>query len=239
MLIAACSSGCSAPVSPTAFPSSSIPSPSLAACPNPEGGACLGPLTAGTYSTSELELGLTYTVSDGWGNYEDYPGGFLLVPPSGTLEGVNAGNSDYVGVGIGVAAASANCDIRAEPGIETTPEAMVAWYASLPGLDMTEPTPVDLGGLTGVVFDVALPAGYEEGCPYPGAEGIPMVPLIIGIGPASFHHVACCDINTRLYLLSGPDDHTIDIEVSDVEGGESLEELDAVVQSFVFDVPSS
>ena len=118
MLVAACSSE-SASVSPTAFPSSSVPSPSLAACPNPEGGACLGPLTAGTYSTSELELGLTYTVSDGWGNYEDYPGGFLLVPPSGTLEGVNAGNSDYVGVGIGVAAASANCDIRAEPGIET------------------------------------------------------------------------------------------------------------------------
>ena len=44
---------------------------------------------------------------------------------------------------------------------------MVDWYASLPGLDMTEPTPVDLGGLTGVVFDVALAAGYEEGCPYP------------------------------------------------------------------------
>ena len=54
---------------------------------------------------------------------------------------------------------------------------------------MTEPTPVDLGGLTGVVFDVALAAGYEEGCPYPGAEGIPMVPLIIGAGPASLHHV--------------------------------------------------
>ena len=31
-----------------------------------------------------------------------------------------------------------------------------------------------------------------------------MVPLIIGIGPSSFHHVVCCDINTRLYLLTGP-----------------------------------
>ena len=53
--------------------------------------------------------------------------------PSGTLEGVNAGTSDYIGVYDGVAPASANCDEAPEPGIETTPEAMADWYASLPG----------------------------------------------------------------------------------------------------------
>ena len=191
-------------------------------------------MTAGTYPTVEFQAAVAYTVPDGWANYEDTPGNFLLVPPSGTLEGVNAGTSDYIGMYDGIAPASANCDEVPEPGIETTPEAMADWYVSLPGLDTTEPTSVELGGLMGSVFDVALAEGHEEGCPYPGAEGVPMVPLIIGVGPASLHHVACCDITTRLYLLSGPSDETIAIEISDVEGGGTLDELDAVVRSFEF-----
>ncbi len=240
LMVAACSQGASVsptalPSSPTALPSSPIPSPSAAACPNPEGGKCLGRLTAGTYATTEFQAGVTYTVPDGWANYEDLSGNFLLVPPTGTLDGVNAGTSDYIGMYDGTAPASANCDEEPEPGIETSPEAMADWYKSLPGLDTTEPTPVDLGGLIGLVFDVALAEGHEEGCPFPGVEGIPMVPLIIGVGPASFHHVVCCDITTRLYLLSGPSDKTIAIEISDVEGGETLDELDAVVRSFEFE----
>ena len=240
VMIAACSQGTSVsptalPSSPTALPNSPIPSPSTAACPNPEGGECLGPLTAGTYATTEFQAGVTYTVPDGWANYEDLPGNFLLVPPSGTLEGVNAGTSDYIGMYDGIAPASANCEEVPEPGIESTPEAMADWYVSLPGLDTTEPTPVDLGGLMGRVFDVALAEGHKEGCPFPGVEDIPMFPLIIGVGPASLHHVVCCDITTRLYLLSGPSDETIAIEVSDVEGGETLQELEAVVRSFEFE----
>ena len=148
---------------------------------------------------------------------------------------MNAGTSDYIGMYDGIAPASANCDEVPESGIETTPEAMADWYVSLPGLDTMEATPVDPGDLMGSVFDVALAEGLEKGCPYPGAEGIPMVPLIIGVGPASLHHVVCCDITTRLYLLSGPSEERIAIEVSDVEGGATLEELDAVVRSFEFD----
>ena len=173
-MIAACGQGAS--VSPMALPSSPIPSPSAAACPNPEGGECLGPLTGGTYASVEFQAGVTYTVPDGWANYEDLPGNFLLVPPSGTLEGVNAGTSDYIGMYDGTAPASANCDEVPEPGIETTPEAMAEWYVSLAGLDTTEPSPVHLGGLMGRVFDVALAKGHEEGCPYPGARGHPYGP---------------------------------------------------------------
>ena len=76
-------------------------------------------MTAGTYATTEFQAGVAYTVPDGWANYEDLPGNFLLVPPSGTLEGVNAGTSDYIGMYDGIAPASANCDEVPEPGIET------------------------------------------------------------------------------------------------------------------------
>ena len=133
-------------------------------------GACLGILEAGTYSTSVFEVPLTYTVTDGWGNYEDLPGNFLLVPPGGSLEGVNAGTSDFIGLYYSSAPAAANCDERPEPGIATTPEAMATWFAGLPGLEMTDPEPMTVGGLSGFVMDIDIADGYADGCPYPGSR---------------------------------------------------------------------
>lgn len=234
-LLAAC--GAPAPsASPTAAPSLATPA---TGCPNPEGGECLGPLGAGTYESTEFRTGVTYSVPDGWSNQEDLPGNFLLVPPSSTLEGVNAGTSDYIGMYDGIAAASADCDESPQPGVEATPEAMADWYAGLPGLEMSEPQQVTIGGLFGLVFNVVLADAYTGTCPYPGLEDVPMVPLIIGHGPASLDHVVVGEITTRLFLLGGPTGDTIAIEVSDVPGGTSLEELDAVVHSFEFDLPAS
>ena len=70
-------------------------------CPNPEGGPqnhCLGPLDPGAYTTTMFEPTLTYSVPQGWSNMEDLRGNFLLLPPGGALDGVNAGTSDYLGV---------------------------------------------------------------------------------------------------------------------------------------------
>ncbi len=50
------------------------------------------------YTTTMFEPTLTYSVPEGWSNMEDLPGNFLLLPPGSTLEGVNAGTSDYLGV---------------------------------------------------------------------------------------------------------------------------------------------
>ncbi|MBA3800760.1 MAG: hypothetical protein H0X18_17025 [Geodermatophilaceae bacterium] len=135
VLLAACTSPLAEAPTATASAPASTPeraTPSAATCPNSVefGGACLGELAAGTYSTTVFTTQLTYTVPDGWANFEDLPGNFLLVPPSGTLEGVNADISDFIGVYDGVAPASANCDEAPEPGVETTPESMANWYAS-------------------------------------------------------------------------------------------------------------
>jgi hypothetical protein len=56
----------------------------------------LGALTAGTYKTRVFHPAISYTVPDGWKNFEDTPGNFLLVPPDGNLPGVNGGTSDLV-----------------------------------------------------------------------------------------------------------------------------------------------
>src|SRR6266550_6198677 len=86
-LLAISVAACSAGTSPTAIGSpSSNPSSS---CPNGNGGKCLGPVEAGTYSTVEFRPQITYRVPSGWANYEDLPGNFLLVPPGGNLPGVD------------------------------------------------------------------------------------------------------------------------------------------------------
>lgn len=84
--------------------SNSITPPAPPVCPNPEGHACLGPIAAGTYSTSVFRPQITYTVPAGWSNLEDTPGNFLLVPPGFDLPGVNRGTSDFIGIYASVAA---------------------------------------------------------------------------------------------------------------------------------------
>lgn len=207
---------------------------STVVCPNPHGGACLGELDAGTYTTQVFETPLTYTVPEGWSNYEDLPGNFIVVPPSGSLDGIDAGTADYVGVYDGIAVADAECIERQQSGVDLTPAAMAAWFVEHEGLDTTSPTDVTVGGLEGVVVDLRIAESYTEGCPYEGYEGVPMVPMLIGAGPAEVHHVALGENVTRLYLLEGQNGRVVAIEVSDVRGGAELGELDSIVGEFVF-----
>lgn len=83
----------------TSFSAHSSPT-GPAACPNKEGGLCLGELTANhTYTTQLFTPDLSYRVSvPDWSNYGDTPGNFLLVPPKNDLPGVNAGTADFLGV---------------------------------------------------------------------------------------------------------------------------------------------
>ena len=177
---------------------------------------------------------MTYTVSDGWANYEDLPGNFLLVPPGESLEGVDAGTGDYIGLYDGVVAASADCAEQPQAGVEPNADGMAHWLAILEGVEATGPTPVDIGGLHGFVVDLTIASDSPARCPYPGLEDVPIVPMIIGAGPASVHHVVIPDTLTRLYLLDGDSGRTIAIEVTDASGGTSVDDLDAVVETFSF-----
>jgi pimeloyl-ACP methyl ester carboxylesterase len=217
--------GASAP--PSVVPSSS---PARAECPNPHGGVCLGPLAAGTYHTTAFMTPITYTVPEGWANYEDLPGNFLLVPPGGSLDGVDAGTSDYIGIFLG-AAVAAECEERAEPGVGLRPTAMAEALAAREGLVVTEPVPVEVGGLPGLMIDIDLDPAQTGGCDVPGMGR--MWPLIIGNGPASLHHVQGPTWTTRLYLL----DHGITnvvIEVSDNHASPgTLEDYEPVIDALV------
>lgn len=222
-----------APASPSAEPSEAAPQPT---CPNPHGGVCLGPLAAGTYTTKAFGTELTYSVPDGWVNHEDLPGNFLVIPPTASLEEIDAGTADYIGVYDGVAAASGDCEARPQDGLDRSPDAIAAWFGAHDGLETTEPAAVTVGGLDGVVLDLQLAAGYAAGCPYEGYEGVPMVPMLIGVAPSDIEHVVLGETVTRLYLLTGENGRVLAIEVSDVPGGMDLAELDAIVDDFAFSI---
>ncbi|MDP8905731.1 MAG: hypothetical protein M3N29_10575 [Chloroflexota bacterium] len=170
---------------------------------------------------------------DGWANYEDLPGNFLLVPPSGSNEGVDAGTSDYIGVYDGVAPASGDCRERPQADVALTPETMAAWYASHPGLAVKGPEPVTIGGLDGVVLDLTMAEGDIGVCRFPDFDGR-IVPVLIGAGPAELSHVLIEGLVMRLYLLSAPTGEVIAIEIDDLPGGDSMESMTQVVEEMQF-----
>lgn len=116
-LLAGCGSSGDAPTAAGSAAPSAAASPS---CPSVHGGKCLGPLAAGTYTTTEFHPQLTYSVPAGWTNCEDLSGNFLLVPPGGTLDGVDAGTSDYVAA-YSSAAPLKRCASGPNAAVETTP----------------------------------------------------------------------------------------------------------------------
>jgi hypothetical protein len=220
---------------PDSEPEAQRASPTAArpGCPSANGGACLGVLAAGTYTTTKFRPTLTYTVPGGWTNFEDLPGNFLLVPPDGTLDGVDAGTSDYIGV-YNSAAPLKGCAPGPNTAIETTPAAIAAELSRNPGLDVTSPRPVTVGGLSGVVLDMKLKAGFQGGCDQ--GSGKTVVPILTGTYQASFEHAVVDGVTLRMYLLTrGP--LTLGVEVDDVAGGLGLDDYSAVVETFRFSTP--
>ena len=204
-------------------------------CPNPEGGVCLGQLQAGTYRTKLFDATITYTVPDGWSNFEDTRGNFLLVPPWGNLPGVNNGTSDYIGVYVGVAAAKPGCDPGDAPDVAHTPSAIAQAIARNPGLDATRPTPVTIGGLQGLVLDIQMRKGWKQTCIYSG--GAPVVQLITGARTSHLDHgIIPLPMKMRLYLLAHPGSGTLAVEVDDLAGGRHLKLSSSIVKRLRFAV---
>lgn len=235
---AACTGGQSA-IGPTSTPSSTETQRETASantCPNPHGGVCLGPLAAGTYETTSFLPSIKYTVPDGWVNLEDLPGNFLLVRAEDPQEGIFGGN--FVGIYRDVLVAAENCDETWEPGVGRSPQALAESLTGRPGIATSDPEPVSVGGLRGLVLDVTLEKKWKGTCPF--SEGLPVVPLIIGSGVSHLHHVVLPGMSERLYLLAAGDGNVV-IEVGHVPGQgtftEYLAAVEPIVKSIVFGAP--
>ena len=237
LLLAVSACGCSsapraippATTSPAAPSASPVASPTQAPCGNPEGGNCLGPLAAGTYTTQIFDPAITYTVPVGWDNEEDTIGNFLLIPPAGNLPGVNAGTSDFVGVYRSVGAPN-GCKEGTAPGVASTAAAVTAWISHDPSLVVTGRHAVRIGGLSGTVMDLVV-SPRAKPCPY--SNGTPVAPYITGVGSSGLDHNTGPGQKTRIYLL----DHggnALAIEVVDVHRGRDLDAHSALTKMLSF-----
>lgn len=208
---------------------------SLGVCPHPFGGQCVGDLEGGRrYRTVAFTPPITYTTPSGWSNLEDLPGNFLLLPPGRNVEGVDAGTADYLGVYAGGTVAAADCSPKPMPGVGLEPDAVVAALAERPGLNVTEPRAVVVGGLEGVAIAIDLEPDTAAGCKIGGDRTI--IPLIIGVGPASLEHAQEAGYRTHLYVLANDEDRSnVIVEVSDVDGDKRPFDYERVIKDLRFD----
>jgi hypothetical protein len=230
MLLAGCSSPSSgaAPSTPPAVVRSDSPSATdPPACPDPNGGTCLGPLAAGEYQTTTFKPQLSYTVPDGWTNMEDLPGNFwLYLQADGAGQSTPRGGS-FLGIYSNAHAAAIDCREAWQDGIGTTPAELVDWYQSVPGLTVSDPDEVSVGGLDGLQIDLAMQQGVCV------LEDIPGTPLIIGNGVSHLHHGIGEGMDVRLVFLEWGDAGNITLEITNVHAQHTATDFRAQVQPIV------
>ena len=137
---------------------------------------CEGPLEPGKYRWTFHAPTIDFEIpTSGW--IWHYAGGLLHIvttDASTTYEGL------YIPDGIYLlqdpAIASQDCAEKKEPGLGRSVADLVSWLEEAPGLDVSEPTPVTVGGLDGMQLDLRIDPAWERTCFY--SQGLPVVPLI-------------------------------------------------------------
>ena len=213
-------------------------------CPQAPGtpGLCLGDLDAGGH-VSALFMGIyasfAYSVPAGWANTNDNL--FLY-----TLRPLDAPENLRISLLTYVVPHSQSepCAEAVEPGVGRTPSAIAEWLATLPGLAVTAPAPITVGGLSGVMLDVSLAPGWTLTCP--SSRGAPLVSAFtvadLNAGEIDFllgepNWSLDGDERARFILLDRGNDQTllIDVEAPDEGTWDSLVlEAMPIIETFEF-----
>lgn len=238
VLLSACSAATVASPSaaePSATTTPPSPTPSEPGCPYPDGAKCRGPLKAGgPYKANLFVPVFSLIAGNGWDNRVDNPNEYLL------LRSGPDGQPTEMGIYIfrDVAIQAATCEDKPEPGIGRTAGDMTAHLRNHSGLVTTEPEPVNIGGLDGVVIEVTVAETWTETCHY--SEGQPNVPLFWGSqADSGFEWGIGPGAKSRFYILDMPGGGNVLIDIAsypDATEFDALREAAVpVVDSIVFD----
>jgi hypothetical protein len=225
-----------ADTSPSADPNSVSPTASVDACPHPDGGSCAGVLEPGVRRTLEFIPPFVYDIPDeaqiAWDNPEDLPGTFTLHPAGP--------ETDAIFFFRDVRVLSPGCDPHFDEDIGNASADIAAWLVANPNLTATAPEPVTVGGLAGVLVDIAASGAYATDCPndqdtYPA--GVPIVPLFAGAGSGDLTWYVGGTERMRLYLLDLPGGGNLVISIDAIAGDfDTLLEISLpVIHSIGFD----
>ena len=185
----------------------------------------LGALEAGSHFSRTFAPTITYTVPAGWWNGEDGKSVF----------GLSRGSEDANGIEVDLDVSPPALDAS---GCSTTPRVdgphsasdLVAYWTSHPGLAVSRPHPVSIGGLTGWQAVVSAKPGStchggagEAGFYFRWDDGVPVGPLVTN--------------EARTFIvLDTPGHRTLAIKLL-IDDPALMDEVMAVVESFEFDVP--
>jgi hypothetical protein len=205
LVLGACSSGdddAAGPITTTTADSTTTTASEDAA--GTEGFVLDEELDPGTYQSENFLIPISVTVPAGWEIFEDEPGHFGL--------DVVAHPEPPVLIIRDVAASALGCVEAADDGVGTSAAVIAETLANRDGIVASEPEPVSIGGLDGVVVDVALDPSWTQGCPF--SDGEPTVSTLIGNAGASaeFFWGVMADSSQRIYLL----------DVDEARGGGNL-----------------
>ena len=186
-------------------------------------------LPAGTYTAQRFFPKLTFTLPAGWDIATDAPD-YLEIKPAG---------SDIAGIhvfrGALPRAQDLDCPETPAPGVGSTSTEIVQWLRGLPGLVVSDPKLVTIGGLRGAQVDVGITEGWKASCPF--ADGAPTVPLWVD-GQGGYAWVAVGNERLRLYLLDAPGGGTIIVDIDAFDGSvidQLISDAMPIVRSFAFD----
>ena len=195
---------------------------------------CQGPLEPGEYRWTFSEPTIDFEIpTPEWTWY--YSGGFRIVTGgSATVEGL------YIPDGVyflhDPAIASQDCQETEEPGVGRSVDDLVTWLEAAPGLDVSEPTPVTVGGLEGMQLDLRIDPTWKRTCFF--SEGKPVVPLIYnGARLGGYNFAIVRGQSLRWHILETGDGVLI-VNIEDDPGGlphgELLETGGEIVASLEF-----
>jgi hypothetical protein len=180
--------------------------------------SCEGPLEPGPYRATYYDPTIEFEISSpGW--TWSYTGNFVIEPPR--AEGPY--NSDGIYFLLDPAIASQDCTDDAERGVGRSVPDLVAWLEAAPGLAVSEPTPVKVGGLGGVQLDLELDPTWEKACPW--SDGLPVVQLVFsGADIGGYTWAIAPGQSMRWYVLDS-DQGVIIVDIENNPGGLSRDDL--------------
>jgi hypothetical protein len=209
-------------------------------CPSGKG-ACLGPLSPGTYHSSEFDPRFAVDVPEGWTNTLDVPGQYDLSYDAGSSYRYPDGTSFHDGISIfrkPIAESSAKDE--AEAGVGQNASALATWLSEHVDVVASQPVAVTVNGADGFRVTVAPRAGPRakpdhcttdhglDQCESLFRGGDPTYSFGFGIvGPES----------VVVYLLDLPSGETVMVVIDDVDGINATgltEAATPIVNSIVF-----
>jgi hypothetical protein len=194
---------------------------------------CDEPLDPGRYRATFYGRTLEFEIpSQGWMWHSYY--NFRLIASEQPMEGLYS--SDSIVFLPHPAIATRDCEDTEDPSIGRSVDDLVSWLEGAPGLVVSEPIPVDVGGLRGMRVDLQLDPTWKRPCFW--SEGLPAVPLVDHEAENGAYNVAMVPRVTMRWYILDTDDGVLIIDIDDGPNDLPHETMfrtgTEIVDSFVF-----